>query len=338
MTSQKPENQNGNTLVVSSEMLKDSDFRSRPVNSLSFDTASEKDETKEKEESALPDKDEPDEQQDDETEGSENESSSDDDSTTPPKKSKGLEKRFKKLTAERTSLKEQNDLLLARLADIEARLAGSSKKEEPKAKSDFTFDKPKPKLDDFDTVADFNEAIADWKYDQRKAQDKHEEQVSQQRQSGDNLFKTFFSKGKNIEKELGLESGEWDATVRDDTFKVSTAAAYAAAEMDGNLGAHVLYHIASDEETRSKFEAMNERQQVAFIGKLEAKFEVQEELKSKGGNKNDKVITKAKPPGKSIKGSSNTVKFDRSRSVNELAGSVDIKSQADFKRLRNQHR
>lgn len=324
--------------VVSKNLLKDADFRSRPISEVSIQTAladaakAKADEKVTKDESATSSTEEKESKVDEGKGEGSNESSSEDDKV---KGSSGLKKRFSKLTAEKATLKEQNDTLLARLADLEAKVSGKKVEESTKTQTDFKFDKPKPKLDDFDSIADHAEAVAEWTYAKNRAQERAETEVVGRQQSERKTIDDFLEKGNALDKELGLEPGEWQETVRGEHYMLPPYAAQAVAAMDGLVGAKVLYHIASDEAVADKFTKMSDIQKLTFIGKLEAKYEAEAKPESSGGNGLNKSISKAKQPGKTIKGSSVSVKFDRSRPIAELAANAKITSQADYKRLRN---
>lgn len=341
MSNEKTSTADATQLTVS-EMRKDPDVRSRPLNEIVFDTAmsDKKDvETNKKSASGTDDKKAKDAKDDETINGSGDALSEDDDGQ--PKKSKGLEKKFKKLTAERTDLKNANDALMARLAALEEKVTGKTdnKSVVKQNADDFKFDVAKPKLGDFKDIVEYNEAVSDWNYDRREAQKEAKQAVTKQKETSDKLFTDFFKKGSEIEKELGLTKGEFEATVRDEDFKISPNAAVALAEMDGDTGNRIIWQIASDDDTRDQFNSMSPAKQLTFIGKLEAKLEATKDSKSNGGNGFSKApVSKSKSPGKDIKGSSNATKFDTSKSVRDLAGSVEFKTQADYRRYRAQNK
>lgn len=309
---------------VTKEQLKDADFRSQPLNALDLSAVATPKENagKEKEDPA----------------------SSPADTKTEEKDGKGksgLEKKFAKLTAARDSEREQKELLLQRLSDLEKRVTPAAKQDEQKT-SNFKYDKPKPKVDDkdsdgkelYESMADHAEAVANWTYDKREAEKASTSRDSEFKTAADKTFNGFFKDGETVETDLGLEAGEWAAVVRDDQNRLSGGAVWELAEMPDGLGAKIAYDIFSNAEVKEKFEKLNERQQVAFVGKLQAKEEAKAEAKSNGGNKQDKQISKAKEPAKNIKGSTNAVKFDRTKPLSELAASAGkIQSQADYRRM-----
>ena len=322
---------------VSKEILSNPEFRQQPMNQASLATAlaekkaneksksdSEPDDVKAKEAQSETDKDEIDDS--DEDKGGE----------ASPGRSKGIERKFKKLTSERTALKEQNDLLLAKLAEIETKLNGKTgdepAKKETSPTTSFKFDKPKPKLDDFDTVADHAEAVAEWTYEKNRAKERAEAAETEQKQTFEKTANDFFSKGKAVEKELGLESGEWEATVRDEDFKISTPAAEGL--KGSEYGAQIAYEIGSDDKLKDKFNKMTPIQQLTLIGKLEAKYESKSGEDEKQG-RNGLNISKAQPPAKNLKSSTKAPALNGNKSMHEIA-KIGFKSQREYKQIRNQ--
>lgn len=341
MSNEKTSTNDAPQLTVS-DLRKDPDVRSRPLNEIDFDSAmsGKKDvETKDKSSGSDPDASKSKEVKEGETDD-ESKDASGKENEGQPNRSKGLEKKFKKLTAERTSLKEANDALMARLAALEEKVTGKTdNKSVVTQEQDFKFDKAKPKLGDYKDIVEYNEAVSDWNYDRREAQKEAKLAVTKQSETSNKLFNDFFEKGKVLEKELGLEPGEFAATVQDEDFKFSPEAAVELAKMDGDIGNRIIWQIASDEATKESFMKLTSAKQLTFIGKLEAQLEAKsKDTSSNGGNGFSKQpISKAKAPGKTPKGTSSVSKFDSSRPVNELAA-TKFESQADYRRARNQNK
>jgi hypothetical protein len=209
--------------------------------------------------------------------------------------SKNAQKRFDKLVAERETTKSENAKLAARIAELEA--AGKAKvetpKQETKASSSEGFDKPKPKIDDFGTMADYQEALADWKYDQREFQKELTAKAKTAQESKTKTVGTFQEKGKELEKELGLDEGDFNIVTNDEDFKLFDPSRDAIFESE--FGPQIAYEIASNDETKEKFSKMSAVQQVAYIGKLEGKFEAKKQAAQE-----TKTISSAKAPGKPL--------------------------------------
>ena len=91
---------------------------------------------------------------DEQTEASDDESGKDTDDVKP--KLKGVQKRFDELTREKYDEKRKRELAEQKLAELQKQVA------ETKPATD------KPKLDDFETLEEFNEALFDWKLAERE--------------------------------------------------------------------------------------------------------------------------------------------------------------------------
>jgi len=326
---------------VSKELMKDPEFRKQPMNQASLRTALDSKKTNEskteKKEVASDTTEKADSKEaktdeDDETDV-EDEDSTEDAET--PKRSKGLERKLKKLTARAAKAEELESQLAELRNEIAEMKSGKPSADKKTAQKDdgFKFDEPEPKIDDFDTLAEHNKAVAEWIYRKNRAHDRYEAQVNEGKQSVEKRARDFLASGKELEKELNLEAGEWSALVQGDELWTSDPAAEALFDL-GKIGARIAYDIANDDETRDKFNKMSPAQQVRYIGRLEAKFDKEEsDSKSKGGN--SLAISKAKPPGKPLKGSGGGPKASGTQPVTALAGKT-FKSQAEYRQYREQ--
>lgn len=201
------------------------------------------------------------------------------------------EKRISKLTAEKKSLE-------ARIAQLEAEgktLKQAEKQAESEAPKTPTsqFDKPKPKADDFKTVSDYVEAVADWKADKRDFEKEQAAKAKTETESRNKSVSDFSEKGKKLEKEMNLEPGDFDIVVNDEGFKMFDTSR--ATILGSEFGPQIAFDIASDDALKEKFSQMTAIQQLTFIGKLEAKFEAKKQTSAE-----TKTISSAKAPGKSI--------------------------------------
>jgi hypothetical protein len=216
--------------------------------------------------------------------------STDENDTERSELSKKAQKRFDRITAEKKALE-------ARIAELEA--AGKTSKqaekqaEKEQAAPSSTFDKPKPKIEDFKRIDEYTEALSDWKYDKREFERDQTTKAKTAQETSKKAYETFAEKGTKLEKELGLAPGDFQIVTNDEGFKLWDTSK--AAIVESEFGPQIAFEIASDDGLKEKFSKMSAVSQLTFIGKLEAKFESKKQSSS-GTN----TISQAKPPGKSL--------------------------------------
>lgn len=309
-----------------SQLMNDEGFRKLPLNSEAFANAVNGNEA----ESAPANEDDQrvaeDETGEDEVlaEQQGNDEQSDDD-----KVPDSVRSRFKRLTQARDSAELRVEELERKLARYEAgQQPEATKGAEGKAQPandgpEFVYDKPEPDPKDFKDVAGYTKALSRYESEKFYAETKWREGRETAVKTGQQKIESFFNKGKNVEKELGLRDGEFALYMRDPKFPLSVEARDVAFESE--LGARVLFEIASNGALKEQFGKMTALQQVNFIGKLEAKFETKSE--PQGGNKK----TAAKPIGPALKGSAATPSSLKGKPLNSITETV--KSQKEFRKV-----
>ena len=233
--------------------------------------------------------------------------------------SHNVQKRFDKLTKQRQEAREEADKLKARIQELESK---HTPKEEVKTQTipESSFNKSKPSMGDFDTLANYNEALWDWKAEKKDFDTKVESQRQEHLANVDKIINNFRSNGATIEKELGLQPGEFDVIVGSDDFIMTDMAKQAFFESP--YGAQIAFDIASDDTLKQDFASMSSLRQVAYIGKLETKFE-----NSESSSKTKQKLTQAKRPDAKIpKGGKTT------------PSSVAPTNPSDYKSWRNAQR
>ena len=206
--------------------------------------------------------------------------------------SKKAQRRFDKLSAEKKALE-------ARIAELEE--AGKTPKQaekqavkETKQAPSSTFDTPRPDITKFETITEYQEALTDWKLDKREFEKDQTAKAKTAQDSTQKAYETFAEKGAKLEKEMGLEPGDFQIITGDEGFKLFDSSR--AAILESDFGPQIAIEIASDDATKERFAKMSAVQQLTFIGKLEAKFESKKQASTESSNN----VSKAKPPGKSL--------------------------------------
>lgn len=192
------------------------------------------------------------------------------------KKKDRLQSRFDKLTGEIYELK-------AKLAEKET------------AKTVAVKTEGKPTLDSFDSLEEFQEALTDWKLDQRAAQAKQAEnnkRATEQQKQVKERIDAAKTKYEDFE-EVALDP---DLTVSPAMFE---------AMMDSDLGADVLYFLGNHPEEASRISKLSPASAAREIGKIEVKLEAKPKAEPK--------VSKAPPPVKPLAGKA-APSFDPDRS------------------------
>ncbi len=191
----------------------------------------------------------------------------------PKPKKKGLERRFSELTSERDQARAKAAELESRLKALEANaeVVQSQKQEVQFTGQDFST--PKPDVNKFDTYADYLEALSDWKADKRDFDREQAQVVRQAQEKQKEVVGTWDSR----EKETKARVEGYDQLV-DQEFvgKFTTKVASREAMMyllESENGPDLLYDLAEDDEKLQNFKSLSPVRQVAFLSKLELKFE-----------------------------------------------------------------
>lgn len=252
---------------------------------------------------------------------------------TSGKKKSGLERRFSELTGERDNYKNRAAELEARLAQLEANRTEREVEPEVKAEPtpdqysaiDTEFTKAKPSLDDYDTLADYQEAIVDWKLEKKEFEAELKVKIAEHQKSQETLVSTWDAR----EKDAKARNDGYDVLVTPDfaeKFAKSVATQDAMRYMlDSDYGPDLLYHLANDDDERAAFAKMTSVKQVAYLAKLDSKMEAST---SKVAEKT--TTSKAPAPSKPLpKGKTTTQPKDITSGINQFS---------DYLAWRNQNR
>lgn len=231
----------------------------------------------------------------------------------PKKKKNGHQKRVDKLTA-RALAWEQRALAAEALAQAnEQRRAEAAKPEA--ANKVATPGKPKP--DDFATPAEFYEALADYKVEQRLQAEKLEAKKTEAKQAVAKIDQDHASKvTKFIQKNPDFHE------VMEDVGPIDLSIAFQQSIKESEFGPEIMYELAKDRKELDRVNALGPAATARAIGRLEAKLEAQ----SKPAPKTETKITKAPPPVAPVttRGNVGTAKSIYDKDL----------SQADYERLR----
>lgn len=240
----------------------------------------------------------------------------DDSDSEPRKKSKGLEKRFSQLTSERDEANRKAAELEARLKALEAQ---RGVQEEPAAQpltfKPDEFHKAKPDINSFPTYAEYHEALLDWR-DEKKEWDLQQKQVIAKAQE---IQKTVLTSWETREQATKNRVEGYDQLV-DKDFITEFSTRVASKEslqflLESEAGPDLLYELAEDDAKMAGFKSMSPVKQVAYLSKLEAKYEKSDEADS--GKKS--TASKAPAPSKPLPKGKSVVTGDISQGVRSFA-------------------
>jgi hypothetical protein len=184
-----------------------------------------------------------------------------------PKKKDRLQGRFDKLTKE--------------IYDLRAQLAD---KPIPAAIKAPAVSDGKPKIEAFESLEEFQEALTDWKLDQREsAKVQVEKQRESQRQA---------EQARQRIEQARSKYEDFDEVALDPSLRVSQAMYDVMLESD--IGADVLYFLGNNPTEAERIAKLSPASAAREIGKIEAKLEAKPKAEPK--------VTKAPPPVKPLAG------------------------------------
>lgn len=201
-----------------------------------------------------------------------------------PKKSK-IQKDFDRLTRQRGRLERENRELAERLSRLE------SKVETPEAPKQTD---GKPRLEDFGSYDAFNEALTDWKVDQKlnaKAQEQTQAQRQREAQTKDSERKERFLESSDAARE---KYDDYDDVVFSDDVKITRPMAVIIAETE-NPG-EVAYWLGKNPSEAQRIAKLSPERAAIELGKVEMKLSLPA----------PKTQTGAPPPAKTLSGGRTT--------------------------------
>jgi hypothetical protein len=219
-----------------------------------------------------------------------------------PKKKSGLSKRIDKLTAEKRALER-------RLAELESTPPAT----EP-TKQEQNVDSSRPRMDDFDSLEDFADALTEWKIDQREAQREAKQSVEK-----------YQTEWEAKEAKVKEAYADYHDVVNIESLQRSNASQEAKVFLnDSNIGPDVIYNLVSNEDLFDEFVEANPVKQIKILTKIELALE------SKQAPSSTKVTSAPNPPKK----------LNASRPVStgrDLIQNAGEMSDAEWLRLADEH-
>lgn len=174
-------------------------------------------------------------------------------------KGKAVQKRINKLTRKNARLKEE-------VAEANRR----AEEAEEKAALPAEPTRPKPEEDDFDSFAEYTEALVDWKSEQReasreaKAAKKAEQEAAQKARLEDE------DNFAELVEDFKEDHDDYDEICFDDDLPISSIMTEAIIGSD--MGPQILYHLGNNPKEAARIAKLRPVGQIREIGKLEGKL------------------------------------------------------------------
>ncbi len=192
----------------------------------------------------------------------------------PVAKKKGLDRRFSELTTERDQARQQAAAMEARILELERSQA------KPEEFTPAPYGTAKPEVGSFETYADFQEALVDWKL----AKTMHEgQQQAMIRDAMAHQERVVGEWNTREAKFRGTVEG-YDQLVDQDFIQSFTAGPKPVASkeaiqllFESDVGPQLLFDLAEDADELAKFGKMTAVRQVAYLARMEAKHAPTEE-------------------------------------------------------------
>lgn len=214
-----------------------------------------------------------------------------------PAKKGGFQRKIERLEREKKELEER----------LAAQAAGKDPKAEEKPAAQPApelpkFDKPKPKLEDFDSIEAFTDALTDWKADEREwKRTQADEQAKQQKEA-----QTVLDRWNQRKAEVQKQHADYDE-VLEEVSDVKLSPAHQRIFLESEHGPELAYALAQDREALEKFAGMSPLAAARYLGKLEAS------LTTESAPEPETKVSSAPRPMKPIGSSRATVSLDVSK-------------------------
>ena len=212
------------------------------------------------------------------TEESTSEPKAEDEAEEAEKPKDKLEKRFSKVTKRAQEAEAKAEQLESRLRELEARA-----NPQPIAQTANVDDKPQ--ASQFNDAFEYAEALAEWSAEKAL---RDRDIAESQRKADEERNKVIENWNQKVAKAKS-SMPDFDEIVASSTTVVSDAVRDAIIESD--VGAQILYHLASDDEYAESLSKMPAIKALKEIGRLEARFEAEDKPEVKA-----RTVTQSKAP------------------------------------------
>jgi len=184
------------------------------------------------------------------------------------------------------------------IEELKAKLAGDPAAQKPDAKAEPapelpTYEKAKPRIEDFESIEQFAEALTDWKLDKKDFEREQSERQAKARTEASEAVKLWNQRKAEAQK----QHSDYDEVLAEaDDVRLSPA--HQRLFLESEHGPELAYALASDREALEKFAAMHPLAAARWLGKLEASLEP----KAEDAPKPETKVSSAPKPVRSVGG------------------------------------
>jgi len=202
-----------------------------------------------------------------------------------------LEKRFSELTKQREQLRKEAEQERSKREELETRLKALESQAAPKQEQSRD---DKPRAEQFVSMEEYSEALADWSAENAVMRVRQEEAERRKQEERNKVIETWNTRLDSVKQEIP----DFEDMVASSDVIVPDHVREAI--LDSEVGPRILYHLAENKELAEKIAKSSAITALREIGKLEAKFEKNDakEVKSVA------VKSKAPAPISPLKGTS----------------------------------
>ena len=188
---------------------------------------------------------------------------------TEEQKPNKLEKRFSDITKQREQARQEAERERTRASELEARLKELESQLQPKQVDDG-----KPRPEQYSDAFEYNEALTEYKINQRMEQKEREAEQARLQEQKLIQAKTF------AERELAVraELPDYDDMIASSDVMISDQVKDAILESD--IGPKIIYHLAENPEIAEKINKMSLVNALKEVGKIEVRLEKVPESKA----------------------------------------------------------
>lgn len=193
-----------------------------------------------------------------------------------------LERRFSQITKERESAREEARRERELRESLEAQVRELQTKAQPAAEPKF---EAEPKPEQFTDMYEYQQALIDYKVDQRLGEEKQKEANARAEAERQKVINTWAKRVESAKAEIP----DFEDMVGSADVAVSNEVRDAIFESE--VGPRVLYHLAENPDLAEKLNSMTMTAALRMIGKLETQFEKKSEEQLQ-----KTVVNKSKAP------------------------------------------
>jgi DNA repair exonuclease SbcCD ATPase subunit len=188
---------------------------------------------------------------------------------TEEQKPNKLEKRFSDITKQREQARQEAERERLRASELEARLKDLESQLKPKQVDDG-----KPRPEQYSDAFEYNEALTEYKINQRIQQIAKEAEQAKQQEERLKQAQTFAEREQAVRAELA----DYDEMIASSDVMISDQVKDAILESE--IGPRIIYHLAENPEIAEKINKLSLVNALKEVGKIEARLEKAPESKA----------------------------------------------------------